>query len=337
MAESIQQIPDGGYIVAGYTYSNDGNVTGNHGYSDYWIVKLSGESIVPTIENLTSYSGTTWIYCIWSNPTDPYFNHTEIYLNNIFMINTSAEFFNATGLEPETSYTISTRTVDIYGNVSEIWVNLTATTSAKLVSDTEKPVIESVVLFPANTIAGSTINVTVTAKDNIDVTGVTAGDIQLAKTEGIWQGSITAPSSVGDYSLLITAKDAAGNTAETSAPYHVVLLSGGANIAVSPRSSSVVAGNNLPLNIKVKNTQNIDDTFTVRISVSELPALYQANLTWFDWTDQNVKLRAGEEVTIPIKVNIPAGTAPGYKLFRANIKSETSVITGFDTGYLMVK
>jgi len=39
-AHSIQQTSDGGYIVAGYSYSNDGDVTGNHGYDDYWIVKL---------------------------------------------------------------------------------------------------------------------------------------------------------------------------------------------------------------------------------------------------------------------------------------------------------
>ncbi len=31
---------DGGYLVGGYTYSNDGDVTGNHGDSDFWIVKL---------------------------------------------------------------------------------------------------------------------------------------------------------------------------------------------------------------------------------------------------------------------------------------------------------
>jgi len=40
-AYSIQQTIDEGYIVAGYTKSNDGDVTGNHGYGDYWIVKLT--------------------------------------------------------------------------------------------------------------------------------------------------------------------------------------------------------------------------------------------------------------------------------------------------------
>ena len=39
----IQQTTDGGYIVAGVTWSNDGNVTGNHGSSDAWVVKLDSK------------------------------------------------------------------------------------------------------------------------------------------------------------------------------------------------------------------------------------------------------------------------------------------------------
>ncbi|EJL72108.1 T9SS type A sorting domain-containing protein [Chryseobacterium populi] len=39
-AYSVRQTADGGYIVAGSTESNNGDVTGNHGSSDYWVVKL---------------------------------------------------------------------------------------------------------------------------------------------------------------------------------------------------------------------------------------------------------------------------------------------------------
>lgn len=41
MARSIRQTSDGGYILAGHTYSNDGDVQGNHGDMDFWIIKLS--------------------------------------------------------------------------------------------------------------------------------------------------------------------------------------------------------------------------------------------------------------------------------------------------------
>jgi hypothetical protein len=40
VAYSIQQTSDGGYIVAGFTRSNDGDVSGNHGNRDGWVVKL---------------------------------------------------------------------------------------------------------------------------------------------------------------------------------------------------------------------------------------------------------------------------------------------------------
>jgi hypothetical protein len=40
-AFSIQQTSDNGYIVAGYAMSNDGDVSGNHGQYDIWVVKLN--------------------------------------------------------------------------------------------------------------------------------------------------------------------------------------------------------------------------------------------------------------------------------------------------------
>ncbi|MCT2562336.1 T9SS type A sorting domain-containing protein [Chryseobacterium herbae] len=45
-ANSIQQTADGGYIVAGESYSTDGDVTGNHGNSDYWLVKVDASGVI---------------------------------------------------------------------------------------------------------------------------------------------------------------------------------------------------------------------------------------------------------------------------------------------------
>ncbi len=39
-AYSIVQINDSGYVIAGYTSSNDDNVTGNNGLEDFWIIKI---------------------------------------------------------------------------------------------------------------------------------------------------------------------------------------------------------------------------------------------------------------------------------------------------------
>ena len=45
-AYSIQQTKEGGYVVAGFSKSNDGDVTGNHGNEDYWIVKIDSNGVL---------------------------------------------------------------------------------------------------------------------------------------------------------------------------------------------------------------------------------------------------------------------------------------------------
>ncbi len=40
VAQSIQFAPNGGYIIAGYTNSTDGDVTENKGLSDYWVIQV---------------------------------------------------------------------------------------------------------------------------------------------------------------------------------------------------------------------------------------------------------------------------------------------------------
>lgn len=39
-ASSVALTQDGGYIIAGYTYSTDDDVVGNHGDADAWVLKL---------------------------------------------------------------------------------------------------------------------------------------------------------------------------------------------------------------------------------------------------------------------------------------------------------
>lgn len=58
LANSIIQTTDGGYIVAGYSYSNDGDLTGHYGTtesSDVWLVKLNASG---TIQWQKNYGGS---------------------------------------------------------------------------------------------------------------------------------------------------------------------------------------------------------------------------------------------------------------------------------------
>lgn len=87
---SIIQTTDGGYIFCGSTESNDGDVTGNHGYSDIWIVKLSATGIIewqkcfggtssdnPNSSNILQSSGGGYVFSgfTFSNDGDVSGNH----------------------------------------------------------------------------------------------------------------------------------------------------------------------------------------------------------------------------------------------------------------------
>lgn len=41
-ANDVIETPDNGFIIVGSTYSNNGDVIGNHGNSDFWILKIDG-------------------------------------------------------------------------------------------------------------------------------------------------------------------------------------------------------------------------------------------------------------------------------------------------------
>jgi len=46
IARCIQQTTDGGYIIAGYSNSDDGDLINNKGNSDYWIIKLDASGVI---------------------------------------------------------------------------------------------------------------------------------------------------------------------------------------------------------------------------------------------------------------------------------------------------
>ncbi len=53
--QSIAKTPDGGYIFCGYTSSADGDVSGNHGNTDTWVVKTNNTG---TIQWQKCFGGT---------------------------------------------------------------------------------------------------------------------------------------------------------------------------------------------------------------------------------------------------------------------------------------
>ena len=80
-AQSIQQTLDGGYITAGYSYSNNGDASGNHGASDYWVVKLDDTGNIQWQKSLGG-SESEWAYSIQQTTDGGYIVAGWSYSNN---------------------------------------------------------------------------------------------------------------------------------------------------------------------------------------------------------------------------------------------------------------
>lgn len=62
-ASSVKQTTDGGFIIAGSTNSNGGDVSGFHGGTDFWVIKLAPEQ-------LSTINYTNVDFTIFPNPTN---------------------------------------------------------------------------------------------------------------------------------------------------------------------------------------------------------------------------------------------------------------------------
>lgn len=71
-AERIIQTNDGGYILAGYTTSTDGDITQNAGFYDHWIVKLDSAGEIQW-EHSYGFSGSDQLFSIIQTTDGGYF------------------------------------------------------------------------------------------------------------------------------------------------------------------------------------------------------------------------------------------------------------------------
>jgi hypothetical protein len=78
---NILQTSDGNYLMTGSSISNDGDVSGNNGYKDIWIVKLN---LFGMISWQKTFGGSSWEYCrgIWQTNDGGYILAGETYSND---------------------------------------------------------------------------------------------------------------------------------------------------------------------------------------------------------------------------------------------------------------
>lgn len=92
VVRKIKKTPDGGYILVASTASNDGDVSGLHGDSDFWVVKLSSTGVIewqkalggsrydyPNDIDLTNDGGYVVVGYTSSNDGDVSGNHNLFY------------------------------------------------------------------------------------------------------------------------------------------------------------------------------------------------------------------------------------------------------------------
>ena len=89
VANSIIQTNDGGYIVAGFSASNDGDVSGNHGVYDCWIVKLSPDSSTSVAE-----LNQKDLFSLYPNPAT---HNVQLVISNEQLKNARIEIVSITG------------------------------------------------------------------------------------------------------------------------------------------------------------------------------------------------------------------------------------------------
>lgn len=175
------------------------------------------DSTAPTgVRNLNETStGTTCINWTWTNPDDTDFNHTMVYLDGELKENISNEFYNATGLYPNTTYEIATRTVDVNGNINTTWQNDSATTN----EDTLLPVVYSISLNNYTPAIGEMVTLNVNATDaESGIGNVTAfmdgTSPSILLDYNTTSGNYTATfyADYGQHSVNISVTDNASNT-----------------------------------------------------------------------------------------------------------------------------
>ncbi|MFV9677446.1 MAG: PKD domain-containing protein, partial [Methanosarcinales archaeon] len=166
-----------------------------------------------SITTLTSTLGHTWINWTWKNPADADFNYTMVYLNGTWQTNTSNEYYNATGLVTNTSYKLSTHTVDLVGNVNVTWINQTTMTQAK-----NQPPIASFTYTHKNPVENEELIFNASSSYDIDgnITKYewSFGDGNITNTTE--QNITYSYASAGTFTVNLTVTDDDGATNTTS-------------------------------------------------------------------------------------------------------------------------
>ncbi|WP_321416950.1 PGF-pre-PGF domain-containing protein [uncultured Methanomethylovorans sp.] len=169
--------------------------------------------------------GESWIHWTWTNPNDADFKYSMIYLDGIFITNTSDEYYNFTGLDAGTAHTLSIKTVDNSGNINQEWTNDSAITATVSESPTTIPTISE---LSGKDITTNSITLTWTNSADVSKVDIYRNNVLL--------GNVTGATSYMDSNL---ASDT--TYSYTLIPYNANGLAG-ESVSVSLKSKSSGGG-----------------------------------------------------------------------------------------------
>jgi chitodextrinase len=204
----------------------------------FWpLINIPSDMILPySITNLHETGiGITWLNFSWTNPASPDFSYVVLYLNGNFMTNVTApqNYYNFTGLYPDTMYELGTYTVNKSGQVYKTWINDMARTNKSSV--TVPPIavcgpdklkcenVGSPVQFNGSASYdpdGSIVSYTWNFGDSTNGTGVAPKHTYLTYR---WNGTAYKP-----YTVNLTVTDNGGLTNMTSA-FVTIWITGDSN------------------------------------------------------------------------------------------------------------
>jgi PGF-pre-PGF domain-containing protein len=210
-------IPETTYTISTQTVDFEGNI--NQTFVSHTSTTAPHPDTEPpaSVTNLKNVSyAQDYINWTWTDPNNLDFDRVMIYIDQVFMKNVSKgiNYYQATGLTPETTYTISTQTVDFEGNINQTFVSHTSTTAPH--PDTEPPA--SVTNLKNVSYAQDYINWTWTDPNNLDFDRVMIYIDQVFKknvSKGINYYQATGLTPETTYAISTQTVDSEGNINQT--------------------------------------------------------------------------------------------------------------------------
>ena len=220
-------LPAGKYTawVFGYTKDNKTYQTNPITFT-VGAVQVS-DTQAPTVPSTISASNITTnsFTATWAASTDNVaVTAYDVFKDGVFAQNTTNTNFSFTGLNENTTYSITVKARDAAGNVSAASLPLSVKTLVGQVSDTQVPTVPSTI--SASNITTNSFTATWNAStDNVAVTGYDVfKDGVFAQNTTNTNFSFTALNPNTTYSITVKARDAAGNISAASLPLSVKTL-----------------------------------------------------------------------------------------------------------------